>query len=101
MIFNMHIRNDYDRWKETPKKRVNTLCGKITVTKYTGIPGITEQPVGLFKDDYGWCLKCCYAFIQKTTGDYNSITNEHLWNLYKNARIVAAMQLKMAETSPK
>lgn len=92
MIFNMHIRNDFDKWIEAPKKRVTTLCGKITATKYAGIPGITKgQEVGVWNDgqDVGWCLKCCMEMLQEY--DNNDFlyaladSSKNIYNLYNVA----------------
>lgn len=100
MIYNMHIRNDFQLWLETPKKRVTTLCGKITATKYAGIPGVTKDQVpGTFNDgkDVGWCLKCCYNYL--TEYDNNDFmwqvkrSNDHVYALYHHMTEVCGLQI--------
>lgn len=108
MILNMHIRNDYQMWLETPKKRVTTLCGKITATKYAGIPYITQnQPLVVFKRDDGtvdcaWCLKCCASLLEDVDNSdfyWAYLRNAWLKGLYTGAIDVCATQIAMA-TSP-
>lgn len=88
MIYNMHIRGDFDRWIETPKKRVTTLCGKITATKYAGIPGVTaDQYPGVWNDgkDVGWCVKCCANFLEEFDNNdfmHSVSNNTHVYSLY-------------------
>jgi|ERR1044072_460385 hypothetical protein len=107
MIYNMHIRNDFDRWIETPKKRVTTLCGKITATKFAGIPGISEGQGAYVSDggkDVGWCIKCCRNFLEEyDNNDFlYSLKNRHLWYLYTDAihDLILQVQLFIKATSP-
>ena len=97
MIFNMHIRNDYDVWYCKDKKRVTTLCGKMTTPKYAGIPGITPNPPSRINDDFGWCLDCCANFLKITFDLVHSFDNDLLVALYNNARAVAGEQLEMLD----
>ena len=100
MILNMHIRNDYSNWgiEFKPKKRVTTLCGKMSTPKYCGVPGLTAQePVANAEaGDYGWCLECCarymieIAAIQPLVAKAN---NPHLVNLYHDG--VRAIKLQI------
>lgn len=110
MILNMHIRNDYDRWMLTPKKRVTTLCGKITETKYAGIPGITQgQDLVAKKQDDGnidcaWCIKCCLNMLEEVDNVdffWTYLKNINLRNLYATAIDLAAAQIELAYRSVK
>jgi len=100
MILNMHIRLDYPRWGvlDKPKARTTTLCGKITASKYAGVPGITlGQPAAVLDaEDYGWCLECCREFLHRTKGVTVQIDNENLAGLYTAARAITASQLRLA-----
>lgn len=105
MILNMHIRNDFDRWIETDKKRVTTLCGKITATKFAGIPGVTpnQNPhISADGKDVGWCLKCCLALLEEwDNNDFMwQIRKQELLDLYSTAFRHAKAQILVA-TSPK
>lgn len=100
MIYNMHIRNDFQLWLETPKKRVTTLCGKITATKYAGIPGVTkDQAVGVWNDgqDVGWCLSCCVALLSEfDNNDFlweRKLSSTYVYYLYTDAIEICGMQL--------
>lgn len=110
MILNMHIRNDYDRWMLTPKKRVTTLCGKITETKYAGIPYITQgQGLVAKKQDDGnidcsWCLKCCTNLLEEVDNSdffWTYLKNPSLKNLYESAIDICAAQIELAYRSVK
>lgn len=102
MILNMHIRNDYKTWLLTEKNRVTTLCGKITATKFTGIPGITpNQPAFYDGKDFGWCPACCQVLVQQFVDNSLEIKNEHLKELYHTAVRICGDQIVKAYTSPK
>jgi hypothetical protein len=99
MILNMHIRTDYRTWgvEKKAKRRVTTLCHKITSPKYAGIPGINSEQATFVSDgDYGWCLECCAEFIKETYTMIHAIDNELLASLYNNARAITAHQLMIA-----
>lgn len=89
MILNMHIRNDYTNWgvEGKPKKRVTTLCGKMSLPKYCGVPGITRQVPVADRDsgDYGWCLTCAETYLLEVAALQDkiiAINNPYLTNLF-------------------
>lgn len=89
MILNQHIRNDYSNWgvERTPRKRVTTMCGKMTLAKYAAIPGITTKPlhIDVVNKDFGWCLECSQAFLLEVSalkGQIEAADNGDLINLY-------------------
>ena len=67
MIQNMHIRKDYATWGITVKEkaRLSTMCGKITLSKFVGVPGATPGQHAVVTEDgnYGWCLTCCQVYV--------------------------------------
>lgn len=103
MILNMHIRNDYTNWgiEFKPKKRVTTLCGKMSLPKYCGVPGLTPQePVANPQDgDYGWCLECCQRYLLEINAVQPQVArtnNAHLTNLYLDGVRAATQQIANA-----
>ena len=105
MIYNLHIPKNYLKWGLGPKGkgRVQTLCGKSTLPRVTGIPTVTtDQLAGDYGNgDYGWCLVCCLAFLQDWRAFIElsivSPQNPHLMNLFNGSASVAATQLAMAK----
>lgn len=96
----MHIRNDYSNMgiEFKPKKRVTTLCGKMSLPKYCGVPGLTAQePVANPEvGDYGWCLECCSRYLIEMAVVKPQVVatgNTHLINLYHDGVKAAAEQL--------
>ena len=105
MILNMHIRNDYSNWgiEYKPKKRVTTLCGKMSVPKYCGIPGLTAQEPVANKEagDYGWCLQCCGIYLLEVAAireQVFAVDSVHLTNLYRLGIRATKDQLRAAGT---
>jgi len=101
MILNMHIRGDFNSWiEDTSKRRVKTLCHKMTEVKYTGIPGINAQRPTVMKDytgvDVGWCLECCRQFVIEYASLTEDIDNVHLRGLYRDAIDLCIHQLDLA-----
>jgi hypothetical protein len=101
MIYNQHIRNDYSNWgiERVPRKRVTTMCGKMTLAKYAAIPGITKKPlyIDVENKDFGWCLECSEAFfieVYRLQNQIVAIDNADLVNLYINAVRVINEQIK-------
>lgn len=100
MILNMHIRKDFDRWIEAPRKRVVTLCGKTTTVKYAGIPGITmgQKPLVTKAGDVGWCVRCCNMFLENyDNNDFMwtvKLSNEHLYALYHEMQRQTSLQVR-------
>jgi hypothetical protein len=105
MIYNLHIPKNYLKWGLGPKGkgRVQTLCGKSTLPRVTGIPTVTtDQLAGDFgSGDYGWCLACCAEIIKDWREFIEMSTehpqNPHLMSLYSGAVFVAVNQLSLAK----
>ena len=105
MILNQHIRNDYTNWgvERIPRKRVTTMCGKMTLAKYASIPGVNPKPLYIDIDnkDFGWCLECSQAFIVEVFGLRDQIAaadSGDLINLYLNAvRVVTEQVIAIEE----
>lgn len=105
MILNMHIRIDYSNWgiEYKPKKRVTTLCGKMSLPKYCGVPGLTSQEpvVNPKAGDYGWCLGCCQQYLLEVNIIKSQVAkadNPNLTNLYLDGvRAVTAQILAVKQ----
>lgn len=99
MIINCHVRKDYREWREYPKTTVLTMCGKKTLSKFTGIPGVTpNQPIRIIdrtSGDYSWCLKCMIA-LREDVCDRPDVQNVNLASLYRLANDMADLMLAIA-----
>lgn len=102
LIYNKHIRNDWTAWGVYPddKKRVTTLCGKITSVKYAGVPGVEpEQVPAAFGDgDYAWCILCCGFFLVQVLNVMDQVSKTgsvDLARVYQNAVKVVNTQLTL------
>ena len=105
-ILNMHIRNDYSNWgiEFKPRKRVTTLCGKMSLPKYCGVPGVTQQePVAdAVNADYGWCLACCGVYLFEMSvvkSQVEALNHPGLTNLYLEGVRAATEQVKNAQNA--
>jgi len=104
MILNMHIRNDYSNWgiEYKPKKRVTTLCGKMSVPKYCGIPGLTlQEPVVINAQagDFGWCVACCEGYwkeVNELMPQIKATGSDDLDNMYHLGLNVVKLQVILA-----
>lgn len=102
----MHIRNDYTNWgiEFKPKKRVTTLCGRMSLPKYCGVPGLTAQEPVADKEagDFGWCLECCGIYLMEIAAIQGQLLvsdSQNLRNLYINGVAAIAAQIKAAEAA--
>lgn len=69
MILNKHILPSWQTFLEnTSSNRPYGLCGRRTLPKYTGIPGINPEPPYVTYESGttapGWCSGCAYEALK-------------------------------------
>lgn len=100
MIIGRHISKDWQTFlPPTGHGREYALCGKRTLVKYLGVPGITNQmPVlsnATGETHSGWCQNCAYEALKIATGVLKTQTNINLRALYENSANVLSMSLSV------
>lgn len=64
VIIRRHIPKDWNTFvMPVGDSRVYVLCGRRSVSRVTGIPGVSRQPVE-FNSEPGWCPNCISAMFE-------------------------------------
>lgn len=73
VVVRRHIPRDWNTFiMPVGDSRVYVLCGRRSVSRVTGIPGVTQQPIE-FKDQPGWCIGCIDAMFEWYRTTYQRI----------------------------
>ncbi len=101
MILNKHILPNWQKFLESNEigERPYALCGRRTLPKYTGIPGIDDEPPfvtdGAGRQVPGWCHYCAYKALKVCQSVLATESNSYLLHLYKDAAEALAMSLSV------
>lgn len=106
-IVNRHIRREWKTWLDRPSNVKNpvALCGKRTIDKYLGVPGITEQnPTVSTKAgeaSNGWCIYCAVKALNDCVRVIGSSYPKQLIHLYQVAQneLLGSMNIDLSENN--